>query len=61
MEKEPEAERRKIATLLGKTDEFKKFPVEVLRQRMRGAKQAPRDYLEDMAADEAKARRKGEL
>ena len=59
--KNPRLSDARIATLLGKTDEFKKFPVEVLRQRMRGAKQAARDYLEDMAADEAKARRKGEL
>jgi hypothetical protein len=59
--KNPKLSDARIATFLSKTDEFKKFSAEVLRQHMRGARQAARDYLEDMAIEEAKARRKGEL
>jgi hypothetical protein len=60
-EKNPKLSDARVATLLSKTEAYKKFPAEVLRQHMKGAKQAARDYLEDMAIEEAEARRKGEL
>ena len=69
-EKNPKLSDARVATLLSKTEAYKKFSAEVLRQHMKGAKQAARDYLMDMAVEEAieqrkmeraDARRKGEL
>jgi hypothetical protein len=60
-EKNPKLSDARVATLLSKTEAYKKIPAEVLRQHMKGAKQAAWDYCTDMAIDEAKARRKGEL
>ena len=52
-ENNPKLSDARVATLLSKTEAYKKFPAEVLRQHMKGAKQAARDYLEDMAIEEA--------
>src|SRR5262249_46396839 len=68
--KNPKLSDARIATLLSKTDAFKKFSPDVLRQRLPEAKKAAQDYLADMAVEEAveqskreraAARRRGEL
>jgi len=51
--KNPKLSDARIATLLSKTEAFKKYSAEVLRQRMKEAKRAAWDYLQDMAIEEA--------